>query len=539
MIVLGDLSGIQNYLFDVSDSGGGQARRLRARSFFLQMIPDLAAIRITRELGWGFESLRMAGAGKFLLQGPAPGDADARLRRLDAELNAAVLAEAHGELRLSLGWSDDSGSEAAQYRNARTGLQESKARAWELVATTAAGWNPSVLVLPPLDTPCARCGHQRADEDEWDDDAGVAVRVCRRCKSDGELGRLLPKGRWLVIRDRGSDAATSMFGLRWEISSADAAPTDAGIVTVANLVEPDRPPPALPVGRFWKRPLMCHVPLDSDGTPLWFEQLAKQSRGDALLGVLKADADSVGVALEDSLQGAATIKPLTFYSQQLDEFFARRLKQELDSNAAWRAIYTVFGGGDDLLLVGPWDVMVDFAGQLNELFQVALKRRGLTLTVSVGLALAKWKRPIKFAAAQAEELLEQAKTVAAPGEGIAKDQVAAFGQVWKWKHHATIVGESKRLVAWVDGGAIPRGWLHTLLELARARTGETGRTPDPLATARLAHHVARNYRQGTEVRRWGDELVNDFDTRERVETRYLPAILRYALTATRHPSKED
>ncbi|MBI2190697.1 MAG: hypothetical protein HYU36_01775 [Planctomycetes bacterium] len=83
MIVLGDLSGIQNYLFDVADSGGGQARRLRARSFFLQVIPDLTAIRITRELGWGFESLRMAGAGKFVLQGPAPADADSRLQRLD------------------------------------------------------------------------------------------------------------------------------------------------------------------------------------------------------------------------------------------------------------------------------------------------------------------------------------------------------------------------------------------------------------------------------------------------------------------------
>ncbi|MBI2190704.1 MAG: hypothetical protein HYU36_01810, partial [Planctomycetes bacterium] len=42
----------------------------------------LTAIRITREFGWGFESLRMAGAGKFVLQGPAPADADSRLQRL-------------------------------------------------------------------------------------------------------------------------------------------------------------------------------------------------------------------------------------------------------------------------------------------------------------------------------------------------------------------------------------------------------------------------------------------------------------------------
>jgi CRISPR-associated protein Csm1 len=538
MIVVGDLSGIQTYLFDVSDAGGGQARRLRARSFFLQVIPDLAAIRITREFGWGFESLRMAGAGKFLLEGPAPSDAHARLQRLDAELNTALFAEACGELRLSLGWSDDSGSETDQYRQGRDMLQQAKARPWAPLAAPGEGWNPASLVLPPLDTPCALCGHRRAEEEELDE-AGEVVPVCRRCKSDGEVGRSLPRGRWLLIRDDSADGPTCTFGLRWEITSDDIASVDSSVVAVANLRQPDQSPPDLPARRFWKRPLMCHIPTDGEGAPVWFEHLAKQSRGDSLLGVLKADADSVGAALEETIQGSPTIKPLTFFSQQLDDFFARRLKSELDSNAAWQPIYTVFGGGDDLLLVGPWDVMVDFAGRLNELFQLSLKRRGLALTLSAGLALTKWKRPIKFAAAQAEELLEQAKRATASGEATAKDQVAAFGQVWKWKHHAVIVGEGKQLARWVDDGVMPRGWLHTLLELATARIGETARNPDPLATARLAHHVARNYRQGSEIRRWGDELGNDFDSRERVETRYLPAIVRYALTATRNPSKED
>jgi CRISPR-associated protein Csm1 len=45
MIVLGDISGIQNYLFDVADAGGwGQARRLRARSFYIQVLAEAAAL---------------------------------------------------------------------------------------------------------------------------------------------------------------------------------------------------------------------------------------------------------------------------------------------------------------------------------------------------------------------------------------------------------------------------------------------------------------------------------------------------------------
>jgi CRISPR-associated protein Csm1 len=538
MIVLGEISGIQNYLFDVADAGGGQARRLRARSFFLQVIPDLAAIRITRELGWGFDSVRMAGAGKFLLQGPAPAGADARLRRLDGELNRSLLADARGEVRLSLGWSDDGRSEADQYRTARDRLQQSKARPWASVATSDQHWDLASLVLPPLDTPCALCRHQRAEVDEWDDDAGMEICVCRRCKSDGDLGRSLPRARWLVVRERGGTSMASL-GLDWEVSKTESAPVNDTVVAVANLSDPAQPPLSLPAGRFWKRRFMCHVPTDADGAPVWFEHIAKQSRGDALIGVLKADADSVGRVLEAMLQGSSSIGPLISISRQLDDFFAGRLKHELESDSAWQMIYTVFGGGDDLLLVGPWNVMFDFAGKLNELFQLGFKRWGLTL--SAGMAIAKWKRPIKFAAAQAEELLEQAKIAVAPGASTAKDQLATFGQVWKWQHHTAIVDAAKRLAGWSDDGSVPRGWLHTLLELAQSRTGDHAkdREPDPLATARLAHHVARNYRRGTPIRRWGDDLVSDFDTCERVETRYLPAIVRYALTATRNPSKED
>ena len=51
MIVLGDISGIQNYVFDVAEEGGGQAQRLRARSFFVQLLAETAALRMLRAHG--------------------------------------------------------------------------------------------------------------------------------------------------------------------------------------------------------------------------------------------------------------------------------------------------------------------------------------------------------------------------------------------------------------------------------------------------------------------------------------------------------
>jgi hypothetical protein len=144
------------------------------------------------------------------------------------------------------------------------------------------------------------------------------------------------------------------------------------------------------------------------------------------------------------------------------------------------------------------------------------------LTLSAGLAIIKPKRPIKFAVAEAKRWLKLAKT-------SGKDRLAAFGQVWEWQHHNEILKAAKQLVERVNGGGMQRGWLHTLLELREARHAST---PDILATARLAYHVARNYRRHN-VRQWGENLVRRFDELENIDIRYLPTIVRYALIATR------
>jgi hypothetical protein len=143
-------------------------------------------------------------------------------------------------------------------------------------------------------------------------------------------------------------------------------------------------------------------------------------------------------------------------------------------------------------------------------------------------------------------LLEHAKTRPAPCETQPKDQAACLGQIWKWKCHGEILQTARQLADWVEAGQMQRGWLHTLLGLAQARhpmvlldRAEAPTQPDLLATARLAHHVARNYRAGTPARRWGDRLVERFDDPTHPQVRYLPAIVRYALIATRMRGEEE
>jgi hypothetical protein len=55
MIILGDISGIQNYLFDVAEEGGGQARRLRARSFLVATPRGNGRRALAASLGLGVD----------------------------------------------------------------------------------------------------------------------------------------------------------------------------------------------------------------------------------------------------------------------------------------------------------------------------------------------------------------------------------------------------------------------------------------------------------------------------------------------------
>ncbi|HPP29155.1 MAG TPA: type III-A CRISPR-associated protein Cas10/Csm1 [Phycisphaerae bacterium] len=525
MIVIGDISGIQNYVFDIAETGGGQARRLRARSFFVQLLAETAALRVRRALGWLPETVLLCGAGKFTLRGPGTGLRDGILTKEQQAINNWLLRTTRGELRLTLAWADAAESDEAAYRAAQSELQQRKARPWAPPA--GASWADSRLILDPLDTPCSLCHHAPASTEEVDPD-GIRRLVCDACNKTRELGRLLPRARWLVIRDVPTGADLEMLGLGIDVVTSDSVTVTPGTLAVANLREPEKCPSWCHRDRFMQRRLMAHVPVNDEGQPVWFTELADaHSQGAALLAVLKADADSLGVCF-DRLLNSNGLDAMRALSDRLDAFFAGRLRRELSiPSERWHSIYTVFAGGDDLVMIGPWDIMVDFAGAVRQWFAEEFSDLGLTLSAS--LELIKPKRPIKPAVERAESLLNETKKAG-------KDRLAALGQIWPWKNHEQIIDQAKKLAGWVESGAIERGWLHTLLALAMTRHGDE---PDPLATAHLAYHVDRNWKQGTPSRHWANQLVNDFDDREQFHVRYLPAIVRYALTATRKRDEED
>lgn len=512
MLILADLSGIQDYLFEVRETGGKQAKLLRFRSLYIQLIAEAVGVRLLRAAGLTDDRLIFSAAGKIAVDGT--GISQARLDALHQEVREVELwlrDKTHARLRLSVTIHDRPGMTIRErFDAAGCDLRKAKLRGWSAVAGPSTGWRSSALRVtsPP------------------NDDAEAA--------RDAELGRrVVQAGIRHVVLARAGSGGFDAAGLGMDFVANP--PSKDGGLAVRDMTR-----------------LARHVPVDPSGSPIEFVDLAEGSRGAAMLGVLKADADSLGTAIERCLAGAGDLQPLKALSERLETFFASGLDQQMSlPGSRWTSLYTVFSGGDDLLLVGPWDLVLDFAGHLQHQFTQQFKSDHLT--ISTGVAIIKPKFPIRLAARQADDLLDEAKSKIAPRAGNPKDQCAALGGLWKWSDHDRIIKAGKQLAGWVDADAVERGWLHTLLQLSLLRRGELPGPGAPqheqvMAAARLSYHVARNWPKGDDTnpskrdaRAWINGILREFDrfdTTMQTETIHLPAIIRYAMLATRHTMME-
>lgn len=548
MLIIGDLSGIQDYLFDVANEGGQQAKRLRSRSFFVQLAAECLALRVMKAASCSNENLLFCGAGKFIIQVVSLTDEQQQALLIEQrQMNEWLLVETNGQLRLSLAVGETGDTPRTLYENTMQALQRQKLRAWSMTSTKGSEWQTDSLILKPLDNPCELCGRRSGVIQEVEDDGWQLV--CIRCHDDRQMGKALPRTRWIALSET-AQAAGKVFHLPgWRVTLHHDRPLEKSeaLIHLTNSEQDSTAEPGV-----FNRALARHIPANSDGRPIEFGNLAKRARGDDLLAVLKADADSLGAFFNRLLEDAKDLSPLSRFSREMDDFFGVTLDREV-SKFDWDLIYTVFAGGDDLLLVGPWDVVFDFAAHANEMFKQKFGQRGLT--ISAGMSFMKPKRPIKQAVEQAADLLDTAKTKSAPRAEAPKDQIAAFGQIWKWGDHAAITQNAKQLTDWVNSEEriAERGWLQTLLRLAEWRQRKEAIDAKPIdrmigamATSRLFYFVSRNFPgkndrnpEKRKLRQWADRLIDDFDAAKNVETIYLSTIVRYALTATRTVNSED
>lgn len=403
-LVAVSIGGIQRFIFrvmppvDATESGErGRAKRLRARSWLVSMLGILAARRLLESTGMPMTNCLFQAGGRAILLVPCCEEADDRLSSGVEYCRRWMHEHFAGTLRLDIGVSEPLNDAAftnqhfdATYRMA-SGLPD-RARVLDGASLwrSTEGWHEEGWVGARPGLPI--------DTGEWPE-------------SLVNLGRELTRARVAVLDPAAKQGALwehDMFGYKVALF---AQPPVGGVHLWLGLPEHPAAITLLNAG---------YVPRhrtsdDSQGSePITFDDLAALSVDDdgtrvetEMLGVLKADVDDLGYLVGSAFADRVSLGRLAGFSRALDDLFKGFLPARLEES--FPHVYTVFSGGDDLLLVGPWLDMVRLAVRIREWLGRA-SGGNPALTLSAGIAFAKPGAPIGVLAGAASQALEQAKT---------------------------------------------------------------------------------------------------------------------------------
>lgn len=529
LLVGGDISGVQDFIYTITARGATSA--LRGRSFYLQLLTEAIARYVLRRLDLPITNLIYAGGGNFYLLA-RPGD-QASLVVIQQEISRVLLQQHRGALYVAVtglplrGMDFFNGRISKAWGRLHERIQRIKLRRFGEL-------DPAELaqIFTPLDhggnedQQCQVCGLEHPATTEKSHGDAEAVRKCPPCLAFEKLGDDLRRARWLLLLERSSAAATTFdlhaapgkwqetlaaFGLKIHLFEQTPHLPNDGARGVLLALDDDalaemHPGVRVAIGR---RLLVNTTPiltaderriLSKDETfpedekralPVAdsvkpFSVLEHQSRGIKRLDVLRMDVDNLGALFQSGLGEQATLSRVAMLSFAVSLYFegwVAKLAEEVN-RAAHRPpvqggrLYAIYAGGDDLFFVGSWDAVVELAIAVRrDLTHYAAGHPGIH--ASGGIVHVGGKYPLYQAAADAGEAEEKAKTLRWR-DGAAwrrKDAICFLNESLPWMHFgleaedtvpnfATVHGLVHELAGLMEQGA-PKA-------LARQLTGYYG-----------------------------------------------------------------
>ncbi len=530
ILTVGDISGIQDYIFSgISIGAGGMARKLRARSFKINMISELAAYALIDRLELPVANIIMSSGGKFYVLLPNTERSREVVRQLQEEVDRWLLDEYQGELALNLASHTFSGRDFNTFGTVTEAvnrrLADKKQQPFTGILQAGGEWLEDKFVFHVHDEKglgiCRGCSREFALEVVDDMPYG------RRCLQELELGRKIPRARFLQITGSESDI-TLAGGIGLKIKENEGQLGEKSLVFALNDT-------VLPAGHsVLTREVANHVPAE-DGRIVTFEEIAARSRGVKKLGLLKADVDNLGqlfaFGLKRESDSLDSISRMTTLSRMLDHFFSGHVNKMLQKD--YPTCYTVYSGGDDLIVIGPWDQVLTLASDLHGRF-TRFTGSNANITLSAGIAFAKPRTPVIKTIDNAEVMLEQSKEQPNPKTGTGRNQASVFGRTMSWEGFSVVKTEGQRLADWAVRKKMSSSelWnLKTYDQMYREYL-EKQEVAGLLYKAFLAYQIGRMKKDRSidaGVLKWHEELLGSVDSR----MENLGAAVDYAFSLTR------
>jgi len=510
LLIAGDISGIQNYIFDIATSGvGGVARRLRARSLYVQLCCEVASHMVLRQLGLPIviHTLLNSG-GHFYLLLPNTKEVRTSIQDTQKLIDAWFLKELNGELAIDLAVvpfgdegfkteKDVGAGFGVVMKAANEQMDRIKKNRFANILQHNQRWQEKTFEIPVVykgEDSCQSC--RKFPQ--------LKEGLCSHCYSDRDIGKMLPETKYVTFYK--DQHAGDIDILEYSLSLNKPAATDQPYLVVklndTNMSDIATYPATF---RYITKTVPdadnCEICREQSSTIATFECLANRGEGDNLLGFLKMDVDNLGETVIFGLKPNDSISRISTMSRMFDLFFSGWVENLAKRNDM---IYTIFSGGDDLFLVGPWDHVLETAEYIKNDF--AKYTNNPKLTISAGVVINRPDYPIAAAADEVQIALDASKS--RPG----KDSITVMGHTVNWADWKKIEDEWLRLKEIVTQEKVSFAFLYGLVTFGemwrqyRKEGNVLGLRYHPLLSYKVRRNI--NPRNSPESLKWANTLLS-------------------------------
>ena len=215
------------------------------------------------------------------------------------------------------------------------------------------------------------------------------------------------------------------------------------------------------------------VPLKK-GVVASFNDIALLAEGDQKIAVLKMDIDNLGTIFSTGFEEEnKSIARISTLSRMIDLFFCGYINK-ICENLYDKYITTVkpqetqldnlfyinFSGGDDLVIIGPWDWTIRLAIEIKEHLS-KFTCYNPNITISGGIYITDSKAPVRITLYEGEKALEDAK------EYEGKDALSLLNKAFSWqkgKYNVyKLVEDGIEYTNWINKGYISRNLAHDIM----------------------------------------------------------------------------
>jgi CRISPR-associated protein Csm1 len=436
IIMCGDLSGIQDFIYNIHNSRAYKS--IKGRSFYLQLIVEAMIGKVLEITGQKKSNVIYSSGGKFYLILPNSASITEKIQQFERDIQSTLFDEFQLGLYVCLGWipfnigknyqiitnelkntgekiegmGDLWGAvsdKAARQKNRR--YEKVLLEQYELVFTGKLkedynGQNMAVCAVSGMPVPIST-ENNIADKD---DSEPVYVHPLIRRQTD--LGKSLQRNNTISY---GTQAHANYIeplnlGITYCLTNK---PQDgrrsvllnpASVEDYKSFVSGFRSAEYLHYGG--------NVQAENEsGELLTLEEIASSNSSSSMnkIGILKMDVDGLGDIFTNRMNREySTFASMSGLSSRLDWFFCGYINQIRNENQFKNTVNIIYSGGDDLCAIGRWDSILEFASRVRSDFRI-YAGGGDRISISAGYGLFGPKFPVSKAIHLVDQYLDEAK----------------------------------------------------------------------------------------------------------------------------------